>query len=417
MRLGQTSTSLYVVLRDPASGAVKTGLTYADAFAGYVRPGAAAVWSAAVSLASPAAAFVPYGFVELDAANLPGVYRVDLPDAAFVAGVRSVAIALRPAGAAFAPVVAVEELADSPSPVGLVVLRNATTAPATGLTYADVQVGYARAGAAAVWGSAVELAAPTAAYAANGFVEIDAATLPGLYRVDWPAAALAAAGVDRVLLAAAPLAGGFAATVTLAELVDATILPAAGQVFTDVPFGDPAAPQTGTALLAQETPMSVILRYQVKATVTETLETGMTLASDKSVTYNGLDTAVRTLNADSTPPVTKAAVFPKPLVDGAGSIDLAALTGANGAAVNGTGLRVQLLRLTAPAANTGPITISKGAANGYDGFGASFSLAVGPGEERTLLNNDSGTDIGAANKALDLAGTGTESLNVEIVMG
>jgi hypothetical protein len=96
-----------------------------------------------------------------------------------------------------------------------------------------------------VWASAVALAGPAAAYAANGFVEIDAAALPGLYRVDWPAAALAA-GADRTLLAVAPQAAAFAPSTILAELVDATILPGQSQVLLGVAFGDPASPLSGT---------------------------------------------------------------------------------------------------------------------------------------------------------------------------
>jgi hypothetical protein len=414
MRLGQTNTTLYVVLRDPLSGEAKPGLAAADAVVGYVRPGSAPVWNAAAALDSPSAAFLDYGFIAVDADNLPGVYRVDVPDAAFVAGVKSVAIAVRPAAAAFAPIIGVEELADSPSPLGMAVLRDETSAPATGLTYADVQVGYIRAGSDPVWNNAAELASPTAAYVANGFCEIDAATLPGLYRVDWPAAALAA-GVDRVLLLTGPVAGGFAATVSSVELVDATILPAAGEVLTDIPFGDPAAPQLGEALLAQEIPMSVKVTQKETFQVVETIETNMDMASDANVTL--AMNASRVLDAASTPPATKSAFFKKALVDGASSIDLTALAGPNAGVVDGTGLRVQAIKLSNPAANANPITIAKGAAAGYAGLGAAFSLTLAPGAEVTLFNNDAGADIGVANKSLDLTGTGTQALSVGIVLG
>lgn len=246
MRQGQTSTTAYLVLRSVSTGAPRTGLTAADAVIGYVRPGGEPVWAAAVTLASPGAAFAANGFCEVDAANLPGVYRVDFPDAAFAAGVRDVALAVRPSAAAFGAVIGVEPLADAPGASGLVVLRQATLGgPATGLVDSDAKIGYLRAGSPAVWADAVALAAVNAPYAANGFIEIDPATLPGVYRVDWPAAALAA-GADRALLTVAPRFAAFAATTVVAELVDATLLPVAAQVLHGVSFGDRASPHLGT---------------------------------------------------------------------------------------------------------------------------------------------------------------------------
>jgi hypothetical protein len=248
MKQGQTNTTAYLVLRNAATGAPRTGLAAADAVIGYVRPAAAPVWNSAAALAAVSAPYAANGFVEVDAAALPGVYRVDFPDAAFAAGARDVALALRPAAAAFATVIGVESLTDHPSATGLVVLRQATLGlPATGLTAAAAKLGYVRAGAAAVWNDAVTLAAGNSPYLTNGFTEIDAATLPGLYRVDWPGAALAA-GADRVLLAAAPRAAAFAPTTIVAELVDATLLPTAAQVLQGVSFGDPASPVTGTLI-------------------------------------------------------------------------------------------------------------------------------------------------------------------------
>jgi hypothetical protein len=85
--------------------------------------------------------------------------------------------------------------------------------------------------------------------------------------------------------------------------------------------------------------------------------------------------------------------------------------------VDGTGLRVQAIKLSNPAANANAITIAKGAAAGYTGLGANFSLTLVPGAEAMLFNNDGGADIGAANKTLDLTGTGTQSLSVGVVLG
>ena len=164
--------------------------------------------------------------------------------------------------------------------------------------------------------------------------------------------------------------------------------------------------------------MSVSVAYQAKATATEALETNIpaTPTGSRSVVHSAWDTT-KTLNSGSTPPATKVAAFQKALAAGVATIDLSALTGTNGSTVVGTGLRVQVLRVRNPAANGNPISIAKGAANGYDGFGATFFLELVPGAEALIFGNDAGGDIGGANKNLDLAGTLIQALDVEIVLG
>jgi hypothetical protein len=164
--------------------------------------------------------------------------------------------------------------------------------------------------------------------------------------------------------------------------------------------------------------MSVNVAYQAKVAVTETLESNVpaTPTGSRSVVHSAWDSA-KTLKSDSTPPATKVAAFEQALTGGAATIDLAALAGTNGATVAGSGLRVQVLRVKAPATNGNPITIAKGASNGYDGLGASFSHTLVPGGEATFFLNDAGGDVGGSNKNLDLAGTGVQVLQVEIVLG
>ncbi|GAH10234.1 unnamed protein product, partial [marine sediment metagenome] len=73
-----------------------------DLVASYSRMGAARV---AISLVTQTVtgAYASGGFVEIDAVNMPGSYRLDLPDACFVAGVPEVAVQLKGA-AGMAPV-------------------------------------------------------------------------------------------------------------------------------------------------------------------------------------------------------------------------------------------------------------------------------------------------------------------------
>ena len=93
-----TSVALYLFIQNSSvtTGAGLTGLVFnsASLVAYYVRPLAAA---AAITLATQTVtgAFSSGGFVEVDATNMPGVYRFDVPNAALATGVNSVVVMLK----------------------------------------------------------------------------------------------------------------------------------------------------------------------------------------------------------------------------------------------------------------------------------------------------------------------------------
>lgn len=95
IKKGSTDVTIYLRLRDSATGLAKTGLAYNSAGAAcyYTRPLAAAV---AITLATQTVtgAHSDGGFVEVDAANAKGLYRLDLPDAALASGVDSVVVSI-----------------------------------------------------------------------------------------------------------------------------------------------------------------------------------------------------------------------------------------------------------------------------------------------------------------------------------
>lgn len=84
---GDTDKTIYLRLRDSTTGLAKTGLAYnsAGAVASYTLPGAA---RAAITLATQTVTGTHSdgGFVEVDATNCKGLYRLDLPDAAIASG-------------------------------------------------------------------------------------------------------------------------------------------------------------------------------------------------------------------------------------------------------------------------------------------------------------------------------------------
>ena len=100
---GATNVSVYFYIVGSAAHASPgdpiTGLAFGDIETGgeasYMRQGAARVDAGTViTLASASAAHSDGGFVEVSAADMPGVYRFDPPDAAFATGVDQVIISI-----------------------------------------------------------------------------------------------------------------------------------------------------------------------------------------------------------------------------------------------------------------------------------------------------------------------------------
>lgn len=95
---GTTSYSAYVFIQDSSvsTGAGLTGLAFntANLVASYVRARSARV---AITLATQAVtgAWSSGGFVEVDSTNCPGLYRLDVPDAALASGVNAVVVMLK----------------------------------------------------------------------------------------------------------------------------------------------------------------------------------------------------------------------------------------------------------------------------------------------------------------------------------
>lgn len=95
---GATSVSVNVFIRDNSvsTGVGLTGLAYntASLTAYYCRQNAAAT---AITLATQTAtgAFSSGGFVAVDGTNMPGLYRLDIPDAVLATGVNSAYIMLK----------------------------------------------------------------------------------------------------------------------------------------------------------------------------------------------------------------------------------------------------------------------------------------------------------------------------------
>lgn len=99
IKKGATSQTVYVEILDSTSttGGRKTGLVFnTSSLTGYyVRNGGSATAITLATLAAANSAWSSGGFKEVDATNMPGVYRLDVPDAAIATGAESVVFTLK----------------------------------------------------------------------------------------------------------------------------------------------------------------------------------------------------------------------------------------------------------------------------------------------------------------------------------
>lgn len=164
--------------------------------------------------------------------------------------------------------------------------------------------------------------------------------------------------------------------------------------------------------------MSVVLTYESKVTALETVETETPLADDANsiITHDGLDTS-DTLNAGTGVPVTKVVANTITMTAGAATIDMTALVGSNGGAVDMTGLKLQIFKLKAKATNTNPLVVKFGAADPYTGLGSAFNFELQPGAEMTFFGNEKSAEVASGVKDLDVAGTASEEVDMMMVCG
>lgn len=143
-----TSKSINLYITD-ALGNPKTGLAYnsAGALAYYTRQGAAASAITLATLASASAAWSSGGFVEVSAANAPGLYRLDIPNAALATGVNQVYVSVQFTSALCAPLaidlVTVPSAATIAAAVADEVLTGHTTASTLGKIISDINTAVA----------------------------------------------------------------------------------------------------------------------------------------------------------------------------------------------------------------------------------------------------------------------------------
>jgi len=98
VKIGQTDYTVLVLIRDTA-GAPKTGMTYLSAGLDmcYVRvetDNDVVLTAGASEVTTLTGVHVDWGFVEVDATNSPGIYKLDIPDGVFASGAWSAVVSI-----------------------------------------------------------------------------------------------------------------------------------------------------------------------------------------------------------------------------------------------------------------------------------------------------------------------------------
>lgn len=159
--------------------------------------------------------------------------------------------------------------------------------------------------------------------------------------------------------------------------------------------------------------MALTANHRALCEVIETLSLGLDVASNPSITHQ-ISGISGVLNASSTPPGSQVFSDRRTLTAGADTLDLTALTNSIGAALDLTGLKVQLLLIKGATTNTGDIVVATGASNGYPGI----TGTVPDGGYMLLFGNDGYADVAAADAEIDISSTDLDAIyDVIIVAG
>lgn len=148
------------------------------------------------------------------------------------------------------------------------------------------------------------------------------------------------------------------------------------------------------------------------------LATGLHVSEEPDVVLLPAGAGVVNLSTTSSPAISKAWSQERALAAGADTIDLTALPEGNFAADQDfTGLKVQVALIHVLATATVAMTFSAGATNPYNLFGASGQIELGPDDWCLLLFDETTPDVAAGAKEIDVAGSGTESYEIQLAAG
>ena len=201
LKKGLTDVTVYLFVQDSSktTGEGLTGLAYntANLVASYVRPLGSRTAITLATLAEVTSAHTDGGFKEIDATNMPGVYRLDLPDAVCATGVPSAVVMLKGASN-MTPVLLEIQLTDfdlnsTSNTVGTVTnLTNLPSIPNNWLTAAGIAADARAEIADAVWDEAISGHTTAGSFGAKNQKVVPSETI-GDYKADVSSLATSAA--------------------------------------------------------------------------------------------------------------------------------------------------------------------------------------------------------------------------------
>lgn len=165
---------------------------------------------------------------------------------------------------------------------------------------------------------------------------------------------------------------------------------------------------------------TITANYDFGLTVSEELVLGLDQTGDPTITHS--ISGGRTLVSDGTAPAVTLVWSDDITLSSGHTIDLRALTdrkGPDGVAVNKDfdGLKIQLVKIVALAANDADLVFKKGGTNGYNLFGGTTWFAVPPGGSYLAYFNDKLADVSATVKTIDITGTDGDKFKIILVAG
>lgn len=151
---------------------------------------------------------------------------------------------------------------------------------------------------------------------------------------------------------------------------------------------------------------------------------GVDLSQDNSTDPDIVEefgqTQANTLDANTTPAVTKSWSDQVSLTAGTVTLDLTALSrGTNMSTVNMNGLKVQLVKIKAKSTNTQTITIADAASNGYNLFGdASGQVTLDASGEIMQYTPELLANISSTAKDITITSNDVDAIfDIQIVAG
>ncbi len=141
--------------------------------------------------------------------------------------------------------------------------------------------------------------------------------------------------------------------------------------------------------------------------------------NDNTLTFNPQNESPTALNAGTSPAATKDCAFTQALTTGAYTIDLTALPGHSAdETITFNTLKGQYMKITNPSTNANKMTFAQGASTAFRLDGATnWSFALAPGQSM-LINLANATEaVSSSHKNIDVAGTGSQSCQFQMVAG